>query len=64
MSSGLAWGTSRSSMSFLLKLLEHLRATDESPKVLIDADGLNLLSEIDEWWKLIPPQRRPDAASR
>ena len=52
---GPGLGTSRSSMSFLLKLLEHLRATDESPKVLIDADGLNLLSEIDEWWKLIPP---------
>ena len=52
---GPGLGTSRNSMSFLLKLLEHLRATDESPKVLIDADGLNLLSEIDEWWTLIPP---------
>ncbi len=52
---GPGLGTSRNSMSFLLKLLEHLRATDESPNVLIDADGLNLLSEIDEWWKLIPP---------
>ena len=52
---GPGLGTSRNSMTFLLKLLEHLRATDESPKVLIDADGLNLLSEIDEWWKLIPP---------
>ena len=52
---GPGLGTSRNSMSFLLKLLQHLRATDESPKVLIDADGLNLLSEIDEWWTLIPP---------
>ena len=52
---GPGLGTSRNSMTFLLKLLEHLRATDESPNVLIDADGLNLLSEIDEWWKLIPP---------
>lgn len=52
---GPGLGTSRSSMSFLLKLLEHLGPTDESPDVLIDADGLNLLSEIDEWWKLVPP---------
>ena len=52
---GPGLGTSRSSKSFLLKLLEHLRSSNESPKVLIDADGLNLLSEIDEWWNLVPP---------
>lgn len=25
------------------------------PSLVIDADGLNLLSEIEEWWKLLPP---------
>ena len=52
---GPGLGTSHSGKSFLLKLMEHLRSTNESPKVVIDADGLNLLSEIDEWWELVPP---------
>ncbi len=25
------------------------------PPLVIDADGLNLLSEVDEWWKIVPP---------
>jgi len=28
--------------------------THELPPLVIDADGLNLLSELDEWWKLLP----------
>lgn len=29
-------------------------ASKPLPPLIIDADGLNLLSEIDEWWKLLP----------
>ncbi len=29
-------------------------ADHKLPPLVIDADGLNLLSEIDEWWKLLP----------
>ncbi len=51
---GPGLGASLSSKSFLLNILEQLRRAEGSPKVLIDADGLNLLSEIEEWWKLVP----------
>ncbi len=27
----------------------------DMPPLVIDADGLNLLSGLDEWWKLLPP---------
>ena len=27
----------------------------ELPPLVVDADGLNLLSEIEEWWKMLPP---------
>jgi hydroxyethylthiazole kinase-like uncharacterized protein yjeF len=30
------------------------KANSEFPPLVIDADGLNLLSEVDEWWKLLP----------
>ncbi len=26
------------------------------PPLVIDADGLNLLSDIEDWWRLLPPQ--------
>jgi hydroxyethylthiazole kinase-like uncharacterized protein yjeF len=29
-------------------------AAAKLPPLVIDADGLNLLSELDEWWKLLP----------
>ncbi len=31
------------------------KANSNFPPLVIDADGLNLLSELDEWWKLLPP---------
>lgn len=47
---GPGWGSSKNTHEFLLKLLDK-----KLPHVVIDADGLNLLSEIDNWWKHLPP---------
>lgn len=33
---------------------ESENVTPKLPPLVIDADGLNLLSELDEWWKLLP----------
>lgn len=40
----------------LLQILEHLRtlADDERPALVIDADGLNNLSALENWWELLP----------
>ncbi len=46
---GPGWGNSKNTHEFLLKLLDK-----KLPHVVIDADGLNLLSEIDKWWKYLP----------
>jgi NAD(P)H-hydrate epimerase len=49
----------RRAIGFLSTKGETAEGSDKSPNpfppLLIDADGLNLLSEIDEWWKLLPP---------
>ena len=47
---GPGWGNSKNTHELLLKLLDK-----KLPHVVIDADGLNLLSEIDNWWKKLPP---------
>jgi len=47
---GPGWGNSKNTHELLLKLLDK-----KLPQAVIDADGLNLLSEIDNWWKLLPP---------
>ncbi len=36
---------------------ETRRAHEELPPTVLDADGLNLLSEIDDWHKTLPPER-------
>ena len=46
---GPGWGNSKNTHEFLLKLLDK-----KLPHVVIDADGLNLLSEMDNWWKHLP----------
>lgn len=43
---GPGWGRSQSTHDFMLGVLGQ-----NLPKLVIDADGLNVLSEIDEWWK-------------
>ncbi len=47
---GPGWGKSESTKSFLIELLKQ-----QLPPLIIDADALNLLSEFDSWWKLLPP---------
>ncbi|MEO8608534.1 MAG: bifunctional ADP-dependent NAD(P)H-hydrate dehydratase/NAD(P)H-hydrate epimerase [Chloroflexota bacterium] len=46
------------SIGFMEKAADAESKPDETPAKLpalvIDADGLNLLSELDEWWKLLP----------
>ena len=43
-------------------MLEHVfagvRTMDESqrPRLIVDADGLNSLAQIDHWWELLPPE--------
>lgn len=42
----------------ILGLLENLRAMpdDERPQLLVDADGLNNLSALENWWTLLPEE--------
>ncbi|MBA3824974.1 MAG: NAD(P)H-hydrate dehydratase [Ktedonobacterales bacterium] len=43
---------------WLLEVLAGLRALpdDQRPRLIIDADGLNLLSHEPDWWGLLPPR--------
>lgn len=54
---GPGLGQSPSTREFILHLLEKLRTlpTDRRPHLLIDADGLNNLSDLEHWWTLLPP---------
>ncbi|HLV35678.1 MAG TPA: NAD(P)H-hydrate dehydratase [Spirillospora sp.] len=47
---GPGWGQSEANRA----LLRHLLA-QELPALVIDADGLNLLAEIPNWWEQLPP---------
>ncbi len=40
----------------ILKLLEELRAmpVEQRPHLIVDADGLNNLSALEQWWTLLP----------
>jgi hydroxyethylthiazole kinase-like uncharacterized protein yjeF len=42
----------------ILKLLEELRNMDAAkrPHLIVDADGLNNLSALEQWWTLLPEQ--------
>ncbi|MBL8163679.1 MAG: NAD(P)H-hydrate dehydratase [Anaerolineae bacterium] len=51
---GPGWGQRDGTREFLLKLLRHYDAATWPPLV-IDADALNLLSAVDDWYKLLPP---------
>jgi NAD(P)H-hydrate epimerase len=48
---GPGWGLAQSNISFLKALLESIPR--EIPTVF-DADGLKLLSQIPQWWQLLP----------
>lgn len=47
---GPGWGRAQSNQALLEQLLNH-----NPPALIIDADGLNLLSEQDHWWQKLPP---------
>jgi ADP-dependent NAD(P)H-hydrate dehydratase / NAD(P)H-hydrate epimerase len=55
---GPGLGQEDATRSWLLPLLADLRdlADDERPALIVDADGLNILSHEPEWWKLLPPR--------
>jgi len=48
---GPGWGKAKSTHDLLVKLLKQ-----KLPPLIIDADGLNLLSDIDKWWKQLPAE--------
>ncbi len=48
---GPGWGKAKSTHDLLVSLL-----TQKLPPLIIDADGLNLLSEMDGWWKGLPAE--------
>ncbi len=53
---GPGLGQSAHRREVMLQVLEHLRSLPDaqSPRLLIDADGLNNLSALERWWTLLP----------
>ncbi|MBI4672498.1 MAG: NAD(P)H-hydrate dehydratase [Chloroflexi bacterium] len=47
---GCGLGQSESTGDFLVRLLEHFNTLERAPALVLDADALNLLSGLDEWW--------------
>lgn len=47
---GCGLGRAESTSEFLQRLLENLPKLDNAPSLVLDADALNLLSDIPEWW--------------
>lgn len=47
---GCGLGTADSTGDFLVRLLENLPKLERPPGLVLDADGLNLLARIPEWW--------------
>ncbi|MDX2075136.1 MAG: NAD(P)H-hydrate dehydratase [bacterium] len=49
----------QSNMSGVNPLMRHLLGKDanrlNAPNVVVDADALNILATMDNWWKLLPP---------
>lgn len=54
---GPGMGQSSLTREVILHLLEHLRAlpAGRRPHLVVDADGLNNLSALENWWTLLPP---------
>jgi len=49
---GPGWGRETATRDLLTGLLD--QKSENFPPVIIDADGLNLLSDIENWWTLLP----------
>src|SRR6266568_2609231 len=54
---GPGLGQSAYTLEVILQVLEALRAMpdEQRPHLVVDADGLNNLSALEEWWSLLPP---------
>lgn len=54
---GPGMGQSSLTREIILHILEHLRAlpNERRPHLVVDADGLNNLSALENWWTLLPP---------
>lgn len=50
---GVGWGQTDGRAEFFDFLLEH---KNEFPPFVVDADGLNLLAKMDNWWERLPEQ--------
>ncbi|HET8912746.1 MAG TPA: NAD(P)H-hydrate dehydratase [Ktedonobacteraceae bacterium] len=55
---GPGLGQSPYTREVIIQILEYLRSqpADERPHLIIDADGLNNLSDLEQWWLLLPSQ--------
>jgi len=51
---GPGLGESTDAAQFVLRLLTAAREIDKLPAWVIDADGLNVLSDIPDWWTQLP----------
>jgi ADP-dependent NAD(P)H-hydrate dehydratase / NAD(P)H-hydrate epimerase len=49
---GPGWGRESGTRDLLTSLLD--QKPENFPPLIVDADGLNLLSEIENWWTLLP----------
>lgn len=51
--------TDKPNLSGVHSMVQHLLGTDSqrlnAPNLVLDADALNILAKIENWWKLIPP---------
>ncbi|MBZ0303022.1 MAG: NAD(P)H-hydrate dehydratase, partial [Anaerolineae bacterium] len=48
---GPGWGRAEANRT----LLHNLLGKEQHPPLIVDADGLNLLSEMPDWWTQLPP---------
>ncbi len=48
---GPGWGQAQSNRDILNRVF----AQESLPPLIMDADGLNLLAEMDQWWEKLPP---------
>ena len=55
---GPGLGQSQATTALLERLFAGLLALPEEkrPRLVVDADGLNALAKLDQWWRLLPPQ--------
>ncbi len=53
---GPGLGETEATANFILRLLTMTREAEKSPAWVLDADGLNVLSGVSEWWTHLPKE--------